>query len=53
MKHKIGTPSNSKRLLKSLCEKDLILEHISMKETTYEIYDVFLYHWLIDKYITI
>jgi AAA+ ATPase superfamily predicted ATPase len=53
MKHKIGTPSNSKRLLKTLCEKDLILEQISLRETTYEIYDVFLYHWLLENYINI
>ncbi|GHT72945.1 ATPase [Bacteroidia bacterium] len=50
MKYKIGTPSNSKRLLKTLCEKDIILEQISLKETTYEIYDMFLYHWLLDNY---
>jgi hypothetical protein len=50
MKHKIGTPSNSKRLLKTLCEKDLILEQISLKQTTFEIYDVFLYHWLLENY---
>jgi AAA+ ATPase superfamily predicted ATPase len=53
MKHKIGTPSNSKRLLKTLCEKDLILEQISLHETTYEIYDMFLYRWLLENYITI
>lgn len=50
MKYRIGTPSNSKRLLKTLCEKDLILEQISLERTTYEIYDVFLYHWLLDNY---
>jgi len=45
-KHNIGTPANSRRLLKSLIEKELILE-VQKKDTTrYQIYDVFFMRWL-------
>lgn len=50
MKYRIGTPSNSKRLLNSLCENDLILETFSVEKKTYQIYDVFLGHWFRENY---
>jgi hypothetical protein len=49
-KYNIGTPANSRRILKSLIEKELILENLSMEKTTYQIYDVFLSKWLEVKY---
>ncbi|OQA01980.1 MAG: Archaeal ATPase [Bacteroidetes bacterium ADurb.Bin408] len=45
-KYHIGTPANSKRIMKSLLEKELILEILSEKETCYRIYDVFFGRWL-------
>jgi hypothetical protein len=50
MKHKIGTASNSKRLLKSLCEKELILETAGLEKTNYQVYDVFFDRWLNENY---
>ena len=50
MKYKIGTAANSKRLLKSLCEKELILEMPSLEKTSYQIYDVFFDRWLKENY---
>ena len=49
-KYKIGTPANSRRILKSLVEKELILENISMEKPSYQVYDVFLSRWLEVKY---
>ena len=46
VKYNIGTPANSKRILKSLIEKELILENVSKDNSTYQIYDVFLSRWL-------
>ena len=45
-KYKIGTPSNSKRLLDALVEKELILPAIGPQSTTYTLYNVFLSRWL-------
>ena len=45
-KYKIGTPSNSKRLLEALVEKELILPIVGLQSTTYTIYNVFLSRWL-------
>ena len=50
MKYKIGTPANSRRLLKALIDKDLILENLNIKWKYYQLYDVFLKHWLIRNY---
>ncbi|NCB84650.1 MAG: ATP-binding protein [Bacteroidia bacterium] len=50
MKYKIGTPANSRRLLKALIDKDLILENLNTKWKDYQLYDVFLKHWLIRNY---
>ena len=49
-KYNIGTPANSRRILKSLIEKELILENLSKDKSTYQIYDVFLSRWLAVKY---
>jgi len=49
-KYKIGTPANSRRILKSLIEKELILENLSREKPYYQIYDVFLSRWLAVKY---
>jgi len=49
-KYNIGTPANSRRILKSLPEKELILENSSNTKPSYRIYDVFLYRWLQAKY---
>ena len=49
-KYGIGTPANSRRILKSLIEKELILENLSSGKSTYQIYDVFLSRWLEVKY---
>jgi len=49
-KYRIGTPANSRRILKSLIEKELILENLSKGKPTYQIYDVFLSRWLEVKY---
>jgi hypothetical protein len=46
MKYKIGTASNSKRLIEALTEKDLITELPGLTVTSYTINDVFLFHWL-------
>ncbi|MCQ2338558.1 MAG: hypothetical protein MJ001_06515 [Paludibacteraceae bacterium] len=45
-KYNIGTASNSKRLLKTLVDKELILENISVDKTTYQIYDIFFGKYL-------
>lgn len=50
MEHGIGTASNSTRLMKSLVEKELILENIGAKQKEYRIYDLFLEHWLKNNY---
>ncbi|MDO9153932.1 MAG: ATP-binding protein [Paludibacter sp.] len=50
MKNKIGTASNSKRLMEALTEKDLISELPALNETNYTINDVFLFHWLRETY---
>jgi hypothetical protein len=49
-KYNIGSPSNSRRILKSLIEKELIFENPSTEKPSYQIYDVFLSRWLEVKY---
>ena len=49
-KYGIGTPANSRRILKSLITKELILENISKEKPVYQIYDVFLSRWLQVRY---
>jgi hypothetical protein len=48
--YNIGTPANSRRILKSLIDKELILENLSVEKSSYQIYDVFLSRWLEVKY---
>ncbi len=50
MKYKIGASANSRRILKALIEKDLILQNISLKSKDYQIYDIFFKHWLNKNY---
>lgn len=50
MKYKIGASTNSRRIMKALIDKDLILENINIKGKDYQVYDVFLKHWLIRNY---
>jgi hypothetical protein len=45
-RHKIGTPSASRRLVDALCEKGLINDEVSLEGTTYSISDVFLSRWM-------
>ena len=49
-KYNIGTPANSRRILKTLIEKELILENVTTDKPSYQIYDVFLSRWLEVKY---
>jgi hypothetical protein len=49
-KYNIGTPANSRRILKSLLDKELVLENVTQTKTDYQIYDVFLSRWLEVKY---
>jgi len=49
-KYNIGTPTDSRRLIKTLLEKDLILETITKDRTFYRVYDVFFSHWLESEY---
>jgi len=49
-KYRIGTPANSRRILKSLIEKELILENVSNDKPSYQIYDAFFSKWLEVKY---
>ena len=44
--HKVGTPSVSRRLADSLCEKGLLNDDIAINGTTYSLSDVFLSHWM-------
>lgn len=50
MKYKVGTASNSKRLIEALTEKDLITELPDKDGTNYTVNDVFLFHWLRETY---
>lgn len=50
MKYKVGTASNSKRLMEALIEKNLITETPDLNGTTYSINDVYLFHWLRENY---
>ncbi len=49
-KHEIGTAANSRRLSQSLCEKELLLENTTLKNTSFQIYDIFFAHWLREVY---
>ncbi len=46
----IGTPSDARRLSKTLLEKELLLETNTRAGSVYQVYDVFLSHWLEREY---
>ena len=50
IKYQIGTPANARRISQSLIDKDLIFTSSKKKETTYQVYDVFLLRWLQSTY---
>ena len=45
-RHKIGTPSVSRRLADALCEKGLLNDEVTLDGTIYSVNDVFLSHWM-------
>lgn len=45
-RHKIGTPSVSRRLADALREKGLLNDDVALEGTTYSLSDVFLSHWM-------
>lgn len=45
-RHKIGTPSVSRRLADALCEKGLLNDDSTLDGTVYSISDVFMSHWM-------
>lgn len=49
-KYHIGTPANARRLVKSLVDKELLLETVDKKGIVYQVYDVFLSRWLAREY---
>jgi hypothetical protein len=44
--HQIGSPSVSRRLSESLCEKGLLNDDATLEGTIYSLNDVFLSHWM-------
>ena len=50
LKYNIGTPTDSRRLKKSLLDKDLILETITKEKSFYQLADVFFSRWLEREY---
>jgi len=49
-RHEIGTPANARRISKALVDKDLVYVSSETKETSYQVYDVFLLRWLQSTY---
>lgn len=45
-RHKIGSPSVSRRLADALCEKGLLNDDSTLDGTVYSVSDVFLSHWM-------
>lgn len=45
-KYNLGTSSSASRVIKSLIDKELILETISPHENSYCVYDIFFMRWL-------
>lgn len=45
-RHKLGTPSVSRRLAEALCEKGLLNDETTLEGTIYSVNDVFLSHWM-------
>jgi AAA+ ATPase superfamily predicted ATPase len=48
--YNIGTPSDAKRISKSLIDKELLLEIQTKQTTVYQVYDLFLSRWLESEY---
>jgi hypothetical protein len=46
----LGTPSDVRRISKSLIEKELLLETQTKQASTYQVYDLFLSRWLEREY---
>jgi hypothetical protein len=46
----LGTPSDARRISKSLIEKELLLENHTKEATVYQVYDLFLSRWLESEY---
>jgi hypothetical protein len=46
----IGTPSDARRVSKSLIDKELLLEIQTKQATVYQVYDLFLSRWLESEY---
>ncbi|MDR2684093.1 MAG: ATP-binding protein [Prevotellaceae bacterium] len=49
-KYNIGTPADVRRIVKSLLDKELLLENLTKSGSSYQIYDVFLSRWLEKEY---
>ena len=45
-RHKIGTPSVSRRFTDALCEKGLLNDNSSLDGTAYSVSDIFMSHWM-------
>ncbi len=45
-KYSIGTPANSKRILQSLLEKELLFANVTYSNVEYYVYDTFFSRWL-------
>jgi hypothetical protein len=50
LKYNIGTPTDSRRLKKSLMDKDLILETITKEKNLYQVADLLFSRWLEREY---
>lgn len=48
--YNIGTPTDAKRISKSLLDKELLLEIQTKQATVYQVYDLFLSRWLESEY---
>jgi len=46
----IGTPASAKRIVKALCDKELLIENVTKEGVTYSVYDVFFSRWLEREY---
>jgi hypothetical protein len=49
-KYNIGTPSDVRRIVKALLDKELLLETLTKSGAYYQVYDVFLSRWLEKEY---
>ncbi|MDR1340705.1 MAG: ATP-binding protein, partial [Prevotellaceae bacterium] len=48
--YNIGTPSDARRISKSLIDKELLLEIQTKQASVYQVYDLFLSRWLESEY---